>query len=174
MARLRDRMPVILDVATSRVSSEARKPFFFEKKKQKTFTPLSRTWASAADREKKFFRPFFQKRTAFFLRISSQAGRYYCVFGACIMHQGKSADRQGVQPRLKTNRPDILVAVERCQEGGCGTLLAMSPLNRAPPPPSTVKVERSKTEVSILSGMAREVTAFEDVLVKLALNDDPT
>ncbi len=51
------------------------KAFFFEKKKQKTFTPLSRDVSAAADREQKFFGSFFQKRTAWlaFLLISAQA-----------------------------------------------------------------------------------------------------
>jgi hypothetical protein len=45
---------------------EARKYFFFEKKKQKTFAPLGHAVKSMANRnEQKFFGSFFQKRTAF-------------------------------------------------------------------------------------------------------------
>jgi hypothetical protein len=44
-----------------------RKNFFFEKKKQKTFTNWSRARPrGAATYDQKFFGSFFQKRTAFF------------------------------------------------------------------------------------------------------------
>jgi hypothetical protein len=49
------------------ISSErqGRKAFFFEKKKQKTFARLSRTFPAANAKWQKFFGSFFQKRTAF-------------------------------------------------------------------------------------------------------------
>jgi hypothetical protein len=40
-----------------------RKGFFFEKKKQKTFGRLSRTYPAACVKWQKFFGSFFQKRT---------------------------------------------------------------------------------------------------------------
>jgi hypothetical protein len=43
------------------------KTFFFEKKKQKTFTPAVRAGRNARARVQKFFGSFFQKRTASFL-----------------------------------------------------------------------------------------------------------
>jgi len=48
-------------------TSEARKHFFFEKKKQKTFALLADAvdQTGAYRREQKFFGSFFQKRTAF-------------------------------------------------------------------------------------------------------------
>jgi hypothetical protein len=46
--------------------SEARKYFFFEKKKQKTLVSwLTRPMRATRIRSKKFFGSFFRKRTAF-------------------------------------------------------------------------------------------------------------
>jgi hypothetical protein len=39
------------------------KAFFFEKKKQKTFVSLRKSWAESRYKNKKFFGSFFQKRT---------------------------------------------------------------------------------------------------------------
>jgi hypothetical protein len=48
---------------------EGRKVFFFEKKKQKTFTSLGSVYPGKAEaRVEKFFGSFFQKRTAYFSR----------------------------------------------------------------------------------------------------------
>ncbi len=51
-----------------RVTTE-RKPFFFEKKKQKTFVWLSRKPEPALTPKQKFFGSFFQKRTFFLLSL---------------------------------------------------------------------------------------------------------
>jgi hypothetical protein len=45
-----------------------RKDFFFEKKKQKTFTASVRASRNARARVQKFFGSFFQKRTASLLK----------------------------------------------------------------------------------------------------------
>jgi len=52
----------------NRCASEARKYFFFEKKKQKTFALLVDALDATGTyrRAQKFFGSFFQKRTAFF------------------------------------------------------------------------------------------------------------
>jgi hypothetical protein len=43
----------------------ARKHFFFEKKKQKTFVTLARSYGQLGAKNQKFFGSFFQKRTFF-------------------------------------------------------------------------------------------------------------
>jgi hypothetical protein len=46
------------------VKTESKR-FFFEKKKQKTFTNWATGGATSTDQDQKFFGSFFQKRTAF-------------------------------------------------------------------------------------------------------------
>jgi hypothetical protein len=68
-------------------SSRGRKGkiFFFEKKKQKTFGPLSRTkW-------KKVFWFFFQKRTAFLLLVPHRAVVATIVINATHVASGHQA-----------------------------------------------------------------------------------
>jgi hypothetical protein len=70
-------------------ADEARKYFFFEKKKQKTFALIVDA-AGTIDTYRsgqKFFGSFFQKRTAF-LRLPFPAWRCECItLGAQVRHR---------------------------------------------------------------------------------------
>jgi hypothetical protein len=57
------------------------KAFFFVRKKQEAFGPLSRAHRQAADRAHKFFGCFFQKRTFLLLLISTPALAQYQIPG---------------------------------------------------------------------------------------------
>jgi hypothetical protein len=52
---------------SQRTEARLSKDFFFEKKKQKTFTPAVRARRNARPNVRKFFGSFFQKRTSFLL-----------------------------------------------------------------------------------------------------------
>jgi hypothetical protein len=66
------------------MSAASRKYFFFEKKKQKTFTRFGSTRATARNRQK-FFGSFFQKRTASLLsrRNTQNTGTVGGCSGSC-------------------------------------------------------------------------------------------
>ncbi len=89
--------------------SEGRKPFFFEKKKQKTFTTWHRTLPKGTAKSQKFFGSFFQKRTSFL-----PLALLLCA----------AAPNHVVSLNLCTDQLLVLLAPER--------ILALEPLARDP------------------------------------------